>query len=55
MGINLSVQYNIGEKPTVIVYYSVDPMRLTLRNHHDEFLYLQPMLPPKPFDKGGCS
>ena len=41
MAINVSVQYNGGLLPDIILF--VDPS-------HEEVLYLQPLIPPKRFD-----
>ena len=43
MAINVSVQYNGGLLPDIIIL--VDPFKC-----HEEVLYLQPMIPPKRFD-----
>ena len=54
MAINVSVQYNGGLLPDINIYY-VDPMLLPSGRNpykcHEEVLYLQPMIPPKRFDK----
>ena len=50
MAINVSVQYNGGLLPDIIL---VDPMLLPKGNPfkcHEEVLYLPPMIPPKRFD-----
>ena len=52
-------QYNIGEKPSVILYTYINHHAGT-PNHNQEVLYLQPLIPPKRFDffftlTGGCS
>ena len=51
MAINVSVQYNSGLLPDIIL--TVDPMLLPSGNPfkcHEEVSYLQPMIPPKRFD-----
>ena len=49
MAINISVQYNGGLLPDIILltqcYYEGIPFKC-----HEEVLYLQPMIPPKRFD-----
>ena len=50
MAINVSVQYNGGLLPDIIL---LDPMLLPSGNPfkcHEEVFYLQPMIPPKRFD-----
>ena len=50
MAINVSVQYNGGLLPDIIL---VDPMLFPSGNPfkcHEEVLYLQPLIPPKRFD-----
>ena len=42
MQITLGPQYNVGEKPTVILYIYI--------NRHEEVLYFQLVIPPKRFD-----
>ena len=51
MAINVSVQYNGGLLPDIILF--VDPMLSAsgkLFKCHEEVLYLQPLIPPKRFD-----
>ena len=54
MVVNSDQHYNIGEKPTVILYTYInrhaEPQSITTLKCHDEVLYLQPMIPPKRFD-----
>ena len=66
MIVTLGQQYNVGEKPTVIMYtyyinrhagtsnkYTVDPMLSASGNLfkcHEEVLYLQPLIPTERFD-----
>ena len=57
MAINVSVQYNSGRLPDIILLTQCNgnPFKC-----HEEVLYLQPMIPPKRFDifspiTGGCS
>ena len=60
MAISVSVQHNGGFLPR---HYTVDPIMLLPSGNpfkcHEEVLYLQPMIPPKPFDifplTEGCS
>ena len=47
MVVTLGQQYNVGEKPTVILYSYIDRHAGT---YHEEVLSLQPMFPPKPLD-----
>ena len=58
MGINVSVQYNGGLLPDIILLTLCDNIVESCR-YHEEFLSLQSMFPPKSFDNfppgGGCS
>ena len=71
MVVSLGQQYNVGEKPTDILYTYInrhaEPPNITMLlpsgnpfKCHEEVLYLRPMIPPKRFDiffplTGGCS
>ena len=56
---NVSVQYNGGFLPDIILYFSVGPYETKIgEQYHEELLSLQPMFPPKFFDvppEGECS
>ena len=60
MAINVSVQYNGGPLPDMILLTQYYFHRGTRLNAMKKFLYLQPLIPPKRFDTfppltGGCS
>ena len=50
MAINVSVQYNGGLLPDIILLTQYYYHRGTRLKCHKEVLYLQPMIPPKRFD-----
>ena len=61
MVVTLGQQYNVEEKPTVILYTYINRHAGTPNKQwHEEVISLQPMIPPKRFDispplTGGCS
>ena len=50
MAINVSVQYNGGLVPDIILLTQCHYHRATRLKCHEEVLYLQPLIPPKRFD-----
>ena len=50
MAINVSVQYNVGLLPGIILLIRCYYHRGTRLNAMERFLSLQPMIPPKRFD-----
>ena len=59
MAINISVQYDDGLLPDILLLTQCHYPRGTRFKCHEEVLYLQPMISPKRFDilplTGGCS
>ena len=47
--VTLGQQYNVGEKPTVIILYTYINRHAGTPNCYEDVLYLQPMIPPKRF------
>ena len=59
MAINVSVQYNVGLLPDIILLTHGYYHRGTRLNVMERYLYLQPLIPPKRFEilsplTGGC-
>ena len=50
MAINVSIQYNSGFLPGIILLTQCYYHRGTRFKCHEDVLYLQPMIPPKRFD-----